>query len=74
MLQKSHMIQQQNFEIQFEQFSDGIGIQTEIKDLFYERLLPRVEHLFDEIAGEKYGVSIEKLEIDCGLLSGKYWQ
>ncbi len=69
-----HMIQQQNFEIQFEQFSDGIGIQNEIKDLFYEKLLPRAEQLFNEIAGEKYRVSIEKLEIDCGLLSGKYWQ
>jgi hypothetical protein len=74
MLQKSHMIQQQNFEIQFEQFSDGIGIQNEIKDLFYEKLLPRIEYLFDEIVQEKYAISIEKLEIDCGLLDSKYWQ
>ena len=66
MLQHSHIIQQQNIEIQFENFSDGIGIQNDIKDIFYEKLVPGIENLFDEITEEKYSISIEKLEIDCG--------
>lgn len=74
MLQNSHLIQQQNFEIQFDHFSDGIGIQNEIQEMFYEKLLPRMEDLFDEIAQEKYTISIEKLEINCGLLNSKYWK
>ena len=74
MLQHSHIIQQQNIEIQFENFSDGIGIQNDIKDIFYEKLLPGIENLFDEITEEKYSISIEKLEIDCGSLSSSYWK
>jgi len=74
MLQNSHIIQQQNIEIEFDDFSDGIGVQKELKDTFYEKLLPRIEDLFDEIARENYTGSIGKLEIDCGLLSTKYWK
>ncbi len=74
MLQHSHIIQQQNIEIQFENFSDGMGIQNDIKDIFYEKLLPGIENLFDEITEEKYSISIEKLEIDCGSLNSSYWK
>ncbi len=74
MLQNSHIIQQQNIEIQFDDFSDGIGVQNELKDLFYEKLLPRMEDIFDEMGRENYTGSIEKLEIHCGLLSTKYWK
>jgi hypothetical protein len=73
-MRDTHIIQQQYFEIQFEDFSDGIGVQNEIKDLFYEKLLPGIEELFDEISQGKYTVSLEKLEIDCGLLNRKYWK
>jgi len=70
----SHIIQQQDIEIQFESFSDGVGIQNEISDLFYEELLPKMEILFDEVAGEKHLVTIKSLEIDCGSLSTRYWK
>jgi len=73
-MRDSHIIRQQYFEIQFEDFSDGMGVQNEIKDLFYEKLLPGIENLFDEISQGKYAVSIEKLEIDCGSLNSSYWK
>ncbi len=73
-MRDTHIIQQQYFEIQFEHFSDSMGVQNEIKDLFYEKLLPEIEELFDEISQGKYTVSIEKLEIDCGTLNSSYWK
>lgn len=70
----SHIIQQQYFELQFEDFPGGVGVQNEIRDLFYEKLLPKIEGLFDEISQSRYTISIEKLDIDCGKLNNKSWK
>jgi Contractile injection system tape measure protein len=72
--QSSHIIQQQNIEIQFDDISYGLGVQNDIADLFYEELLPKMELLFDELTAEKYSVTADKLEIDCGVLSSQYWK
>lgn len=74
MLQNLQMIHQQNIEIQFDDFSDGLAIQNEIRDLFYEKLLPRMQYLFDEIGDKNYTISMDRLEVDCGLLSAKHWK
>ena len=71
---QSHMIQRQNFEIQLESFSDSVEVQNEIAGLFYEKLLPRMEMLFDELAGQKYLVTVDTLEIDCGRINSLYWK
>ena len=70
----SHIIQQQYFEIQFDDFPGSVGVQNEIRDLFYEKLLPEIEGLFDEISQSRYTISIEKLDIDCGKLNSKSWK
>src|SRR5215831_6189282 len=74
MLARSHIIQQQNIEIQFEDLSYGIGIQNETSDLFYQKLFPKMEILFDELGGDNYSITIDRLEIDCGTLSVNYWK
>jgi len=71
---RSHIIQQQNIEIQFDDLSYGIGIQNETADLFYEKLFPKMEILFDELADDKHSIIIDRLEIDCGKLSANYWK
>lgn len=73
MLQK-HTIQKQCIDIHFDNFSAGITLQNDTTGLFYEQLLPRMEKLFDELVGEHETVTIDGLEIDCGVLTGKHWQ
>jgi hypothetical protein len=70
----NHIIRQQELEIHFENLEDAIGLQDRVAELFYQKLQPEMEKLFDEIAGEKYLVKLDKLEIDCGFLSDKNWE
>lgn len=70
----THTIQKQRIDIHFDNFSEGIALQNETTGLFYEQLLPGMEKLFDELVGETHMVTIDRLEIDCGVLTGKRWQ
>ena len=74
MLHGSHIIQQQDIEIHFDHFADGITVQQEISNLFYEDLLPKMQTLFDGLTGSTYTISIERLDIDCGMLNHKHWK
>ena len=74
MLKTSHIIQKQTIEISFENIDNAIGVQNQIGDMFYEKLQPQMQPLFDELFGENYYVSLDKLEIDCGLLNQKNWE
>ncbi|MDI3319776.1 contractile injection system tape measure protein [Pinibacter soli] len=71
---KSHIILQQKMEIHFEDLTDYIGVQNEIQELFYDRLLPAMEAIFDEAGGNKNSIVIERMEIDCGMLSNNRWK
>ena len=51
-----------------------MGLQNHIADIFYERLQTRMEALFDELTDKGQLISIETLEIDCGIISGKRWE
>lgn len=68
------MIRKQNMEISFEGVSPGVGIQNTLTDLFYEQLLPELNTLFDELAGDQYLISADTIEIDCGLLTTDKWK
>jgi hypothetical protein len=70
----SHIIRTQSVEIHFENLDDAIGLQDRVADVFYEKLQPAIEKLFDEIAGENVLVRLDRLEIDCGVISGKNWE
>ncbi len=73
-LNKSHIIQTQSIEIEFENLDDAFGVQNRIAEVFYEKLQPRIEVLFDELFGKNYYATIDKLEIDCGILNQKNWE
>ncbi len=72
--ENNHIIQTQSVEIIFDDLDDSMGMQNRIAEVFYEKLQPRIEVLFDELFGENYYASIDKLEIDCGLLNKKNWE
>ena len=69
-----HIIQKQSISIGFENPDNALGLQNRIAELFYERVQPRMETLFDEMADENHTIYIETLEIDCGILKGKHWE
>jgi hypothetical protein len=69
-----HIIQKQIIEINFENPDDSFGLQNQVAEVFYEKLEPRMEVLLDELFGENQFASIDKLEIDLGLLNLKNWE
>jgi hypothetical protein len=69
-----HIIQKQTIEIEFENIDDSFGVQNRVAQVFYEKLQPRMEVLFDEMFGKNQYVSIDKLEIDCGMLNLENWE
>ena len=74
LVEPKHIIGKQNIEINFEHISDGFALQNRVVELFYEKLLPQMELLFDEVAGDTYYISFDKLDIDCGILSREHWE
>lgn len=71
---KQHIIQKQFIEIEFRNSDDPIGLQNRIAEVFYEKLQPGIEKLFDEMVGQKYFVEVDRLEIDAGQISKKNWE
>jgi hypothetical protein len=69
-----HIIQKQFLEIDFAHHPNGLNAQNELASLLYEKLLPRMEVLFDELGGENYQVSFETLEVDAGTLPLEHWE
>jgi hypothetical protein len=70
----NHIIQKQSIEIDFDENSNGFTLQNDVAELFYERLLPRMELLFDEFGDDNHLISFETLELDCGVLPFKHWE
>jgi hypothetical protein len=70
----THIIRKQRISISFENPSKALGLQNRIAELFYEKLQPQMEALFDEMADEAHTINIDTLEIDCGIIRGKYWE
>lgn len=70
----NHIIQKQSISIGFENPGNALGLQNRIAELFYERVQPRMETLFDEMADENHIIHLETLEIDCGIIKGKQWE
>ncbi len=69
-----HIIQKQSIEINFEEMDAAVDVQHRIAELFYERVQPAMNVLFDDIIGNDWITTFEMLEIDCGVLSEKHWQ
>ena len=74
MKKRSHIVQRQTIEVSFPGLDDGVGTQDRLAEIFYTRIQPKMNLLFDEIANDRYVLSLDKLEIDCGVLSAKNWE
>ena len=69
-----HMIQKQFIEVSFDDISDAFALQNYVAEIFYDRILPRMEILFNEFADETHLISFDVLKIDCPMLSRQQWE
>jgi len=73
-MSSNHIIQCQRIGITFDNLDTAMGVQHRVAEIFYEKLQPKMEALFDELAGSDYLYRIDVLEIDCGILAAKNWE
>ena len=64
-----HLIGKQIFDIRIGASGDAFGLSNKLSSLFWRSIVPLLEDLFDQFAGEQELVRIGRLEIDLGTLS-----
>ena len=69
-----HIIQKQFMEIDFAGNPNGLSVQNQLAELFYEKMLPRMEILFDEFGNDDYLITFETLQVDVGNIPSKNWE
>jgi hypothetical protein len=72
--EERHIIRTQSLDFTFAGMVPDVHIQDRIAGLFYERLQPRMEELFDEVCGPDHLLTIDRLEIDGGILPAENWE
>ena|GEM_PF-1549697 len=71
---QDHIIGRQSIEIHFDSLDGAFGLQDRIAELYYEKLQPRINTLFDEQFGKGQVVCIERLEVDCEIIAADNWE
>jgi hypothetical protein len=67
-LKCNHIIKKQTLDIKFPLGYPEESCYLELKDLYYNRILPGIEKIADEFADSKILLQIDTLEIDVGIL------
>ncbi len=66
-----HIIKKQVFEISSTRRTEMFSIQQAASEFYYTEIVPALEQVFNELAGEDEILSIGRMEIDLGLIQ---WQ
>lgn len=66
-----HIIKKQVFEISSTRRAEMFSIQQAASEYYYTEIVPVLEQVFNELAGEDELLSIDRMEIDLGLIQ---WQ
>src|ERR1700754_4426883 len=69
-----HIIQKQFMEIDFAGNPNGLSVQNQLAEMFYEKMLPRMEILFDEFGNDDYLITFETLQVDVANIPPKNWE
>lgn len=67
-----HSIHRQSLEVSFEQPGQEPGVQDRLATVYYQRILPKLNSLFDEF--DDVNLAIPELKIDCGALHEANWE
>ena len=69
-----HIIQKQLIEVEMQNAPDAFAFRNRLGELYYQRILPRLEDMFDEIATEHKSIRKDSLMIDLGVITSKNWE
>ncbi len=69
-----HLIGKQTFELDLAAGVDSYDIQQRTSGHFHRVLLPRIEAIFDKLAGENQVIRLDSLEIDLGTLDAENFE
>ena len=73
-LQNRHIIQKQFIEVEMQNPPDAFAFRNRLGELYYQRILPGLENVFNEIGTEHKLIRKDFLEIDLGIISSKNWE
>lgn len=65
----AHVINRQVFDIRISRGLDAFDIQHRAGDYYYQKVLPALDQIFDELTSDQTSIEIERLEIDLGVIS-----
>lgn len=64
-----HLIRKQQIDLQLDKQLDSFRIQQQFSDQFWKYLVPLLEHEFDKMAAEEEVISLDRIEIDLGVIT-----
>lgn len=64
-----HLIRKQRIDLQLDKRLDCFSIQQQFSDQFWKYLVPLLEHEFDKMATEEEVISLDRIEIDLGVIT-----
>ncbi|MDX2070793.1 MAG: contractile injection system tape measure protein [Haliscomenobacter sp.] len=64
-----HLIGKQTFDLRLSAKDEAHDIQHELSRLYWQRVVPGIERLFDRLAGPDELIRLDKLELDLGTIS-----
>ena len=64
-----HIIGKQIIDLHLSNAKEAFTLQHKVSQLFWQRIAPELEQIFDQIANEKEWIRIDRLEIDLGDIS-----
>lgn len=67
----NHLIMKQEFALRIDARVDAFRVQQDVRTYYYEKVLPILERLFDEISSSDKVIAINRLAIDLGALGWK---
>jgi hypothetical protein len=71
---QNHKIHTVALQVDFEGMEEGLGVQDSLGLVFYEKIKPALEKVFDKYGDPKSTIVIEKLELNCGQVLYENWE
>lgn len=69
-----HRIRRQILDLELPREAGAVALQRQVGRVFQEKVLPRLDELFTQIAPTGHYVRLERLEIDLGTLGASNWE
>lgn len=71
---KTHIIRNVNFQVDFEKMEEGLGLQEDLSLIFHQKIEPALQQLFDTYSSEDFTIKIDKMVVDCGAVDNTNWE